>query len=274
LTSAKLQQLKLPASGGFRIEIVINVFPIQFNLKEPPPFPKKFEFLAHMAQRVVSVYNYLRVPYVTAWDWQKRLVANKMSGSEERDVMLMLEHPNVYTLGKGATMDHIVNNQNLEVHRIERGGQVTHHCPGQLVAYPLLDLRRPPFKQDLHWYLRQLEETVIRVLSLDYELDGVRRDERYTGVWVNDDKVCAIGLTARKWITFHGIALNVDCDLSGFQNIVPCGIDDPQLGVTNISKLIHPRTTSTNDARYYFMKRFEEVFDVQCSCVEGSEEPV
>jgi lipoyl(octanoyl) transferase len=108
------------------------------------------------------------------------------------------------------------------VHRIERGGEVTYHCPGQLVAYPILNLRR--YRQDLHWYLRQLEEVLIRVLA-NYDLPG-ERIAGFTGVWLEGYKVAAIGIKVSKWITMHGFSLNVCPDMTGFNHIVPCGIVD------------------------------------------------
>jgi lipoyl(octanoyl) transferase len=219
------------------------------------------------------VYNYGLVPYVTAWDWQKQLVHRKMSDHAHDNVLLLLEHPNVYTLGKASSDEYLkFDRDDYEIHKIERGGQVTHHCPGQLVAYPILNLKHQGFKLDLHWYLRQLEQVVIQVLK-HYNLEG-RRDPEFTGVWVGNAKVCAIGLTARKWITFHGIGLNVNCDLEGFKQIVPCGIDDPTRSVTSISQLCQDRQVSMDDVKYYFVKEFERVFQIQCSFCVGENSPI
>lgn len=138
----------------------------------------------------------------------------------------------------------------VPIYRVERGGEVTFHGPGQLVVYPLFDLRRVPFQQDLHWYLRMMEEVVIRT-CLEYDIDACR-DEHHTGVWVRMDnnsykKVAAVGVTASKWITTHGFALNVHPDLSYFDtaNILPCGIEGR--GVTSIEEICVQRGGATSE---------------------------
>jgi lipoyl(octanoyl) transferase len=223
--------------------------------------------------RVVRVFNYRVVPYRTAWDWQKALVAKKMQSPEYNNIILMLEHPNVYTMGKAANPEFLRFEKEHEIYYIERGGQVTHHCPGQLVVYPILNLKHDGFMPDLHFYLRQLEDVVIRILNF-YDLEG-RRDEEYTGVWVGNCKVCAIGLTARKWITFHGIGLNVNCDLKGFEEIVPCGITDPTRSVSSIANLVRDgRKVCMDDVKYLFAKEFENVFNVELEFCEGKTSPL
>jgi lipoyl(octanoyl) transferase len=173
--------------------------------------------------------NWGIVPYLTAWKKQQNLVAQRLENPELVDLLLLLEHPSVYTLGTGANVDFVKFNleqPGREIHRIERGGEVTYHCPGQLVGYPILNLRR--YRQDLHWYLRALEEVIIRVLA-HYHLAGYRIPG-YTGVWLEEEKVAAIGIKVKRWITMHGFALNVRPDLQGFQEIVPCGISDKPVG--------------------------------------------
>lgn len=169
------------------------------------------------------------VPYQTAWDWQRSLVADRRTNPDLDDQLLLLEHPPVYTLGQGATPEFLKfdpQQSPWEVHRIERGGEVTYHCPGQLVGYPILNLAF--YQKDLHWYLRQLEEVLIQVLR-HYELVG-ERVAGMTGVWVEGRKVAAIGIKVSRWITMHGFALNVCPDLTGFTRIVPCGIVDRPVG--------------------------------------------
>jgi lipoate-protein ligase B len=123
----------------------------------------------------------------------------------------------------------------VPINHVERGGEVTFHGPGQLVVYPLLDLRRPPYKQDLHWYLQMVEEVVIQTM-LAYDIKGNCNDIN-TGVWVGKEKVTAVGVTSSRWITTHGFALNVSPDLSFFDtNIIPCGIKGR--GVTSIEKIL------------------------------------
>eukprot|EP00903_Cladosiphon_okamuranus_P008745 g8377.t1 len=156
--------------------------------------------------------------------WQRE---GEHATTDRHDVLLLLEHPSVYTLGRGSSLDHLrfdptdpSSSRGREVRRTERGGEVTWHGPGQIVGYPVLDLNF--HKKDLHWYLRQLEEVVIRVLET-YGLEGERETE-HTGVWVDGAKVAAIGLNASRWVTSHGFAINVNPDLRAFEAIVPCGI--------------------------------------------------
>jgi lipoyl(octanoyl) transferase len=180
-------------------------------------------------------------PYQDAWAWQqstlKLHLQGQREGRQEQDALLLLQHPAVYTLGRGAKEEDLLGLReagDAEVHRVERGGDVTHHCPGQLVGYPILDLNH--YKRDCHWYLRMLEETVIAVLA-EYGIQGERHPE-YTGVWVGGSKVAAIGVNVSRWVTMHGFAINVNCDLGGFRRIVPCGISDPTKSVASIYSLL------------------------------------
>lgn len=151
------------------------------------------------------------------------------------DTLLLLEHPPVITLGRGADPRHVLDRLGLDVVETGRGGDVTYHGPGQLVGYPVVALRGE--RRDAHRYLRDLEEVLIRALR-GWGIEG-RRREGLTGVWVGSDKVAAIGVRLnRGWITSHGFALNVSTDLSGFARIVPCGIRDEGAGVTSIGCLL------------------------------------
>ncbi|NJK72196.1 MAG: lipoyl(octanoyl) transferase LipB [Synechococcaceae cyanobacterium SM2_3_60] len=145
------------------------------------------------------------------------------------DGLLLLSHPPVYTLGQGASLEHLrfdPTDPAYELHRVERGGEVTYHGPGQWVGYALMDLRR--HQQDLHWYLRQLEAVLMTTLG-EFGLKGERL-AGLTGVWVEGCKVAAIGIRATRWITWNGFALNVNPDLRAFEAIVPCGIRDRPVG--------------------------------------------
>jgi lipoyl(octanoyl) transferase len=175
------------------------------------------------------LYHKGLMPYLDAHQWQRSLVSERIHNPSLDDVLILLEHPPVYTLGQGANPEFLkfdLDQQLYEVHKIERGGEVTYHCPGQLVGYPILNLQH--YRQDLHWYLRQLEEVLIRVLA-NYGLHG-ERIPQFTGVWLEGRKVAAIGIKVSRWITMHGFALNVCPDMSGFANIVPCGIADKPVG--------------------------------------------
>lgn len=149
---------------------------------------------------------------------------------------ILLQHDPVYTLGEGSTTDNLKFDMDAPphpIHRIERGGEVTFHGPGQLVLYPIFNLKM--LKTDLHWYLRQLEEVIIHSMET---VSGIKagRIDGLTGVWIDNRKVAAIGIRATKWVTYHGIALNVVTDLAPFEHIVPCGIKDEDKEVTSIAR--------------------------------------
>ncbi len=168
-------------------------------------------------------------PYSLAWAHQRSLVEARIANPDLPDVLLLLEHPPVYTLGTGSDIKFIkfnLDKTDKEVYRIERGGEVTYHCPGQLVGYPILNLRY--YRQDLHWYLRQLEEVILQTIAI-YGLSG-ERIAGLTGVWVEGYKIAAIGIKVSHWITYHGFAINVCPDLSGFAEIIPCGIANKPVG--------------------------------------------
>ncbi len=197
------------------------------------------------------------VPYTSARNYQRSLVQARIDNPDLEDILILLEHPPVYTLGKGADAKFVKFNPdrtNWELHRIERGGEVTYHCPGQLVGYPILNLNY--YQQDLHWYLRQLEEVIIAVLA-SYKLRG-ERITGLTGVWLEGKKVAAIGIKVRRWITMHGFALNVCPDLTGFQHIVPCGIEDKPVG--SLAEFIPGLTVE--QVKHDLADAFAEVFQV------------
>src|SRR5687768_13874539 len=171
------------------------------------------------------------VPYSVALDLQRDLARRRITGEIDEDMLLLLEHPPVVTLGRTAKEAHIVSSperlraRGVEVHEVERGGDVTFHGPGQLVGYPIFDLKR--HRKDLHWYLRQVEEALIVALA-EVGIDA-ERNTGYTGVWTRGRKIASIGVHARDWVTWHGFALNVMTDLSYFDLIVPCGIREVQM---------------------------------------------
>ena len=189
-----------------------------------------------------------RMEYEPAWELQKRLqarlIAAKRSDPPEDlpHLLLLVEHPPVYTLGKSGDASNLLLSSDelagrgASFHHIDRGGDITYHGPGQVVGYPILDLDR--FYRDIHRYLRELEEAVIHTCA-DYGVRGVRVPGR-TGVWVGPDdrgferKICAMGIRCSRWVTMHGFAFNVNTDLTYFSHIVPCGITDRN--VTSLSK--------------------------------------
>lgn len=180
-------------------------------------------------QRQCLLYDCGLVPYEIALAWQRSQLAARCQQPELRDALILLEHPPVYTLGRGSSLGFLKFDPAHSQHpviRVERGGEVTHHCPGQIVGYPILNLQN--HRPDLHWYLRQLEEVIIRVVG-HYGLTG-ERVAGMTGVWVQGRKIAAMGIKVSRWITMHGFALNVCPDLGGFELIIPCGIADRPVG--------------------------------------------
>ena len=160
------------------------------------------------------------VPYDEALAHQRQLAEDRIAGRLSHDVLLLLEHPPVVTLGRNSHAAHLLHPAGIDVFEVERGGDVTFHGPGQLVGYPILDLRA--YKQDLHWYLRTLEQALIE--ALDILGIPAERNPGFTGVWTRGRKIASIGIHVKQWVTWHGFALNVTTDLTHFARIVPCGI--------------------------------------------------
>lgn len=183
------------------------------------------------------------VAYQEAWQLQQRIAETVRAGSDP--TLILLEHPPTYTLGVRGKAEHLLLSQEAflsrgaEVHRTDRGGDVTFHGPGQLVGYPILDIR--PYGEGPSWYVHTLEATLIDVLARFGIAAG--RSERNRGVWIGDAKIAAIGVRVSRGITTHGFALNVNTDLTYFQHIVPCGLADA--GVTSMQQ----RTGETFDMR-------------------------
>ena len=170
------------------------------------------------------------VPYREALEFQRALARDRIAGRLGHDVLILLEHPPVVTLGRGSHAEHVLSAEGIDVVEVERGGDVTYHGPGQLVGYPIFDLKG--FKQDLHWYLRTLEQALIEGLAIL----GIpaERNPGYTGVWTKGRKIASIGVHVKQWVTWHGFALNVTTELGAFDRIVPCGIQD--VVMTSVAK--------------------------------------
>jgi lipoate-protein ligase B len=202
------------------------------------------------------------LPYAAGLDLQRSLARARIAGEVPQDLLLLLEHPAVVTLGRSAKARHVIASpeflasHGIEVHEVERGGDVTFHGPGQLVGYPIIDLKR--HRRDLHWYLRQVEEALIRALGAL----GVpaTRHTGFTGVWTADRsrKIASIGVHARDWVTWHGFALNVTTDLSAFDLIVPCGIDGVQM--TSIARELPAATPDREMVARRVAEAFGDVF--------------
>lgn len=170
-------------------------------------------------ERLLEVRRLGRCSYSDAYELQKELLQARIEG-RIADTLVLCEHEPVYTVGRGTDRTAVAGVE-APVFEIERGGEATYHGPGQLVAYPILELE--PERRDLHRYLHDLEEVVIRVLA-EFGVAG-GRDERNTGVWIDGRKACSIGVAVRRWVTWHGLALNVHTDLDAFRAFHPCGLD-------------------------------------------------
>jgi lipoyl(octanoyl) transferase len=187
--------------------------------------------------RRLAVRRLGRVPYGEGLELQARLVSERQAGAIP-DTLLLLEHDPVFTLGRNARREHVLfpeaelRARGFEIHDVGRGGDVTYHGPGQVVGYPILDLS--PDRRDVHRYVRDLEEVMIRT-CLDFGIAGSRVEGK-TGCWVGQEKIGAIGVRIARWVTSHGFAFNVDLDLAPFGLIVPCGITDR--GITTLARLL------------------------------------
>jgi len=194
-----------------------------------------------------------RMAYLAALALQERLVALKQRETSP-DILLFVEHPHVYTLGRGGNESNVIAPEEVPVYRTGRGGDVTYHGPGQLVVYPIIDLRSK-LRKDVHRYVRNLEISAIRTLT-DFGLAGTRRPP-YTGIWIGSRKIAAIGVAVRRCITFHGLALNVNTDLSYFNRIVPCGLAWAE--VTSMARELG-KEQSAERVKERFLHHFAELF--------------
>ena len=215
--------------------------------------------------------------YKETWDYQESLFEEivelkRKNRTENTDLptpnyFLFVEHPHVYTLGKSGHMENLLIDEaalakkGATFYKINRGGDITYHGPGQIVGYPIIDLEN--FFTDIHKYLRSLEEVIIRTLA-DYGIKG-ERSEGETGVWLDVGtpfarKICAMGVRASRWVTMHGFALNVNTDLGYFDNIIPCGIRGK--AVTSLNVELSKEKVDTEEVKRYILKHFEEIFGV------------
>jgi lipoyl(octanoyl) transferase len=231
------------------------------------------------SSKQVSILDLGSMDYQQAWDYQEELFAEKLaikSANRNRPPdeqlfpshqLLLVEHPHVYTLGKSGKPENLLlDPAGLErvgatYYKINRGGDITYHGPGQLVVYPIFDLEQ--FKTDIHWYMRSLEEVVIQTLAR-WNISA-ERYPGYTGVWLDASlpdkarKICAMGVRTSRWVSMHGIALNVNTQLEYFKHIVPCGIDDKAVA-SMANELGHP--IDFQQLKSDFLAAFAEVFEV------------
>jgi lipoyl(octanoyl) transferase len=226
--------------------------------------------------RSIQLIDLGLIDFKEAWDYQEKLfaeiIANKLSNRNNLEqtlvpnYLIICEHPPVYTLGKSGSVDNLLIDENqldqlgAQFYKINRGGDITHHGPGQLVVYPLLDLEN--FFTDIHLYLRKLEEVIIQLLK-EYNVEA-GRSPGFTGVWIDANtekarKICAMGVKCSRWVTMHGIALNVSNELSFFNHIIPCGIEDKS--VTNLSNEATDVNINMEDVKHLFSGLFAKEFE-------------
>src|SRR6056297_57448 len=190
-------------------------------------------------------------------------ILNKKISDDEHHTLIFVEHPPVFTIGRSGSESNIIidkkelKKRGIKVHNIDRGGDITYHGPGQLVGYPILKLDY--LKKDLHWLLRNYEEVFMRLLKEEYNINA-KRLSGLTGVWIDNNKITAIGIGVKKWITFHGFAFNVNTNLEHFNYIIPCGISNK--GITSLEKLSNKKIdfekTKEQVANYFY-----EVFKME-----------
>ncbi|MFY8091754.1 MAG: lipoyl(octanoyl) transferase LipB [Chitinophagaceae bacterium] len=231
--------------------------------------------------QLVQFQDLQQASYKEVWDYQESLLQQKVAikqQAREANInpketstthhLLFVEHPPVYTLGKNGNENNVLlsptelQEKNIEYFHINRGGDITFHGPGQIVGYPIFDLDK--FSTDLGWYLRSLEEVIIKTLA-HYDLQGMR-SKGETGVWLDanelgkERKICAIGIKCSRWITMHGFAFNVNTNLDYFKNIIPCGIVNKK--VTSLQQELN-KTFDMNEVKEVVKHHFEEVFEIK-----------
>ena len=205
-------------------------------------------------QLEVQILDLGRKSYKDVWNLQKKMQLKRLNG-DMGDVLILVEHDPVYTLGKNANPDHLLQSRDrsIDVFNVERGGDITFHGPGQLVGYPILDLSN--YKKSVSWYMRSLEQLTIDVL---YEFKiSAKRVEGLTGVWVGDEKIAAQGVRLTKWITMHGFSININTDLSFYDGIIPCGIFNH--GVTSMKEILK-RTQKMEKVKSLVIDKFNQIF--------------
>ena len=210
--------------------------------------------MAQSKQIEVQILDLGKKPFKEVWNYQKKMQFKRMNRDID-DVLILVEHDPVYTLGKNANPDHLLQSRDrsIDVFNIERGGDITFHGPGQLVGYPILDLSN--YKKSVSWYMRSLEQLTIDVLN-EFKISA-NRVEGLTGVWVGDEKIAAQGVRLTKWITMHGFSINVNTDLSFYDGIIPCGIFNR--GVTSMKEILN-RTQKMEKVKSLVIDKFNQIF--------------
>jgi len=205
----------------------------------------------------ITITDLGQLDYQSAWDYQKETHEKVLKGKAP-DTLIFVEHEPVYTLGKNADNNHLLQSapDDAKVYNVERGGDITYHGPGQIVGYPILDLHH--YQKSISWYMRTLEQVLIDSLATYGIEAGLKED--LTGVWVGDEKIGAQGVRISRWVTMHGFALNVNTDLNYFGGIIPCGIFE--YGVTSMEKILGTKQ-DLSDVKYQIIESFTDAFQMQ-----------
>ena len=182
----------------------------------------------------INFYYLGKVEYSSAWNLQKK-IHDLVKSDDLGDIVLFLEHNHVYTLGKNADSNYILDRyqDKIDIIQTDRGGQVTYHGPGQLIGYPIINLNK--YRKSVSWYMRTLEKIIIKTLE-KYAIHATTKED-LTGVWVNDEKICAMGVRLSKWVTMHGFALNLNPDMKYYDGMIPCGIQE--YGITSLFEFLN-----------------------------------
>lgn len=212
-----------------------------------------------MENKIMTYCDLGLTDYKEAWDLQYEIF-NLRVKNEINDILLLLEHPHTYTLGKTADRNNLISSEEtlhekeITIFEIDRGGDITYHGPGQIVGYPIIDLNN--WQKDTHKYLRALEEVIIKTMN-HFDLEGSRKDG-LTGVWINEKKIAAIGIKISRWVTMHGFAFNINTDLSLFDGIIPCGIKDKE--VTSLKNELN-KPVELDEVKLILLNEFRKVFN-------------
>ena len=215
----------------------------------------------NIATNIIDILDLGLSPFKEVWDLQKELVKKRQNG-QIKDTLILAEHEPVYTLGKNANENHILQNspRDVKTYQIERGGDVTYHGPGQLVGYPIIDLHN--YNKSISCYMRSLEQLIIVTLA-EFRVTAERKDG-LTGVWVGDEKIAALGVRVTRWITMHGFALNVSPDLTYYSGIIPCGIFE--YGVTSMAKQLTDQV-AVDSVKQVLIEKFMNQFQTAESMI-------
>jgi len=215
----------------------------------------------NIATNIIDILDLGLSPFKEVWDLQKELVKKRQNG-QIKDTLILAEHEPVYTLGKNANENHILQNspRDVKTYQIERGGDVTFHGPGQLVGYPIMDLHN--YNKSISCYMRNLEQLIIDTLA-EFRVTAERKDG-LTGVWVGDEKIAALGVRVTRWITMHGFALNVSPDLTYYSGIIPCGIFE--YGVTSMAKQLTDQV-AVDSVKQVLIEKFMNQFQTAESMI-------